>query len=83
MNEFALSEEIEELRQAASRLAERDLAPGVREAERDRRWPKETLAVLDGFSLGALDLPETLGGVGAGSLAKVVVLEALRDAGVN
>ena len=35
--------------------------------------PATVLAVLDGFPLGGLDLPEALGGVGAGVLAKVVV----------
>ena len=38
------------------------------------------LDVLDGFPLGGLDLPEALGGVGAGLLANVVVLETLAAA---
>jgi hypothetical protein len=38
------------------------------------------LDVLDGFPLGGLDLPEPLGGVGAGVLAKIVVLETLAAA---
>jgi alkylation response protein AidB-like acyl-CoA dehydrogenase len=38
------------------------------------------LDVLDGFPLGGLDLPEALGGVDAGLLAKVVVLDALAAA---
>jgi alkylation response protein AidB-like acyl-CoA dehydrogenase len=79
MSEFALAPEIEALRDAAARLAARELAPNVRDAEAAGRWPQEVLAVLDGFPLGGLDLPSTLGGADAGSLAKVVVLEALAE----
>ncbi len=74
---FALPEEIEELRQAAARFAEKELAPAVRDAEKAGKWSPDVLRVLRGFSLRELDLPEDLGGVGAGSLAKVVLLEAL------
>jgi acyl-CoA dehydrogenase len=83
MGGFALAPEVEELRSATERLARSALAPNVREAEAAGRWPTGVLEVLDGFPLGGLDLPETLGGVGAGLLAKVVVLETLAggDAG--
>jgi alkylation response protein AidB-like acyl-CoA dehydrogenase len=81
--DFALPTEIEELRQAAARFADRQLGPAAREAEANGRWSDDVLAVLDGFSLRGLDVPEALGGTGVGSLAKVVVLEALAagDAG--
>jgi alkylation response protein AidB-like acyl-CoA dehydrogenase len=83
MSEFSLPPEIEALREAAATLAARELAPAARESEAAGRWPDSVLRVLDGFSLGSLDLPPTLGGVGLGALAKVVVLEALAagDAG--
>src|SRR5712692_6866625 len=74
---FALPEEIDDLRRAAARFAENELAPGVRDAEKAGTWSPDVLAVLNGFSLRELDLPEELGGVGAGSLAKIVLLEAL------
>ena len=77
MRDFALAPEVEELRAAAERLAQRELQPNVRYAEKAGRWPPEVLAVLEGFPLGGLDLPERLGGVEAGALAKVVVLETL------
>jgi acyl-CoA dehydrogenase len=81
--DFSLPAEIEELRDAAARFAERELAPVVRDAEAAGRWSDDVLRVLDGFSLRALDLPAALHGAGIGSLAKVVVLEALAtgDAG--
>jgi alkylation response protein AidB-like acyl-CoA dehydrogenase len=80
MRGFALAPELEELRSAAERLASSELAPSVREAEAAGRWPARVLDVLDGFPLGGLDLPEALGGVGAGLLAKVAVLETLAAA---
>src|SRR4051794_37219917 len=80
MRAFALAAELEELRGAAERLARTELAPGVREAEAAGRWPAAVLDVLDGVPLGGLDLPAELGGVDAGLLAKVVVLETLAAA---
>lgn len=77
MRDFALAPELEELRAAAERLARSQLEPNVRDAEAAGRWPDSVLAVLDGFPLGGLDVDEDLGGVGAGCLAKVVVLETL------
>jgi alkylation response protein AidB-like acyl-CoA dehydrogenase len=74
---FALPDEIEELRRAAVRFAENELAPAVRDAETAGTWSPNVLAVLKGFSLRELDLPVELGGVGAGSFAKVVLLETL------
>jgi len=83
MRAFALAPEVEELRSAAERLGRSELAPNVREAEAAGRWPDSVLAVLDGFPLGGLDLTDDLGGVGAGLMAKAVVLEtvAAADAG--
>ncbi|MPY91556.1 MAG: hypothetical protein GEV08_00415 [Acidimicrobiia bacterium] len=80
MSDVALAPEIEALRAAAERLAGRELGPNVRRAEGEGRWPAPVLAVLEGFPLGGLDLPSRLGGVDAGCLAKVVVLETLAAA---
>ena len=77
MSDFSLLPEIEALRDAAAEFATRELAPRARDSEAGGRWPDEILRVLDGFSLGGLDVPETLGGFGLGALAKVVALEAL------
>ena len=83
MRDFDLAPELVELQAAADRLGRNELAPNVRDAERAGRWPEAALTVLDGLPLGDLDLPERLGGVEAGSLAKVVTLEtlAMADAG--
>jgi alkylation response protein AidB-like acyl-CoA dehydrogenase len=80
---FVLSDELDELQRAASRFATEQLAPAARASEAAGRWSAPILTVLDGLAVGGLDVPERLGGVGAGCLAKVVVLEALAagDAG--
>ncbi len=80
MRDFTLAPEVEELRAAADRLARSELEPRVRESEGAGTWPDAVLDVLDGFPLGGLDLPESLGGVEAGTLAKVVALETLAHA---
>ncbi len=80
VRDFTLAPEIEELQAAAERLARTELEPNVRDAEAAGRWPDTVLDVLDGFPLGGLDLPEELGGVGAGATAKVVALETLAHA---
>lgn len=77
MRDFTLAAEVEELRAAGERLARSELEPEVRASESAGRWPDAVLDVLDGFPLGGLDLPERLGGVEAGAVAKVVLLETL------
>ncbi|HEV2369696.1 MAG TPA: acyl-CoA dehydrogenase family protein, partial [Acidimicrobiales bacterium] len=74
---FELGPEAEELMAAAERLGRTELAPAVRDHERDARWPPRVLDVLRDISLGGLDLPERLGGAGAGCVVKVAVLETL------
>lgn len=80
MRDFALSAELEELRAAAERLARDELEPNIREHEAAGRWPQRVIDVLDGFPLGDLAVPERLGGVEAGALAHVVVLETVAHA---
>ena len=80
MREFSLSPEVEQLRDVAERLATTELQPSIREHEAAGRWPEAVTSVLDELPLGGLDLPEHLGGVGAGCFAKVVTLETLARA---
>ena len=83
MHAFALSEPLEDLRAAATRFAASELAPGARAAEAAGAWPARHDEVARSLGLCDLDVPEALGGAGAGALAKVVLLEALAhgDAG--
>ncbi len=77
MRDFALAPEFEELQAAAERLGRTELEPRVRESEAAGQWPDSVLAALDSFPLGGLDVPEALGGAGAGAVAKVLTLETL------
>ena len=83
MTDFALPEEVEQLRQEAARFAAQALAPAARASERAGRWSGAVLDVLQKFALREVDVPVELGGLGAGCLAKVVLLETLAagDAG--
>jgi acyl-CoA dehydrogenase len=80
---FSLSDEIESLQREATRFAKDVLVARARQAEREGRWPTSVLDVLRRFSLREADVPARLGGLEAGCLAKVVLLEALAagDAG--
>ncbi len=83
MSTFEVTPEIEQLLSVAARLGTEHLDEGVRRAEEAGAWPDQVLAVLGDLPLGGLDLRESLGGVSAGCVAKVAVLEALagHDAG--
>lgn len=80
---FEGTPDIKELVAVAARLGTEELDDGVRRAEQSGTWPGRVRAVLRELPLGGLDLPESLGGVGAGLVAKVAVLEELatHDAG--
>ncbi|MDY7104116.1 MAG: acyl-CoA dehydrogenase family protein [Actinomycetota bacterium] len=80
---FAVDDELEALQATAAAVAERELRPRLRDAERAGRLDDRVLAVLDDLALAALDVDETVGGAGAGCLAKITVLEELArgDAG--
>jgi len=80
---FTLSEVLEDLAAAGDRFAQNELAPGARAAETGGAWPVRHDEVARGLGLCDLDVPESLGGAGAGALAKVVLLESLAhgDAG--
>jgi len=80
---FSLPEQVETLREQATRCADEQLAPAARTSEQAGEWAPEILEVIRGFALSELDLPAELGGVDLGALAKGVLLEALArgDAG--
>jgi hypothetical protein len=83
VNAFALSEALDDLLAPAARFAANELVPGARAAEAAGAWPANHDEVARQLGLCDLDVPEALGGSGAGALAKVVLLEALAsgDAG--
>ena len=80
MSDARLPEELSQLSREAARFAAEKLAPAVRASEQAGVWAPEVLDVLAKLGLRELDLPERLGGAGAGCLAKVVLLETLAAA---
>ena len=77
MSTFDLTPDVEQLLSVVARLGVEHLDESVRGAEAAGAWPDRGLAVLGELPLGGLDLPPTLGGVSAGCVAKMAVLEAL------
>ncbi len=77
MSVFEVTPDIEQLVSVAARLGAEELDDGVRSAEQAGAWPDRVSVVLRELPLGGLDLPESLGGVSAGCVAKIAVLEEL------
>lgn len=77
------SDELALVVETARKLAEAELAPRLREAERARGVSPELRAAWEEVGLAALELPEACDGAGLGCLARVLVNEELAagDAG--
>jgi len=72
---FALSEEQELLRQEVRRFAEQRIAPGVRERDREHRFPAEIVAEMGALGLLGMLVPERYGGAGLDPLTYVLAIE--------
>jgi acyl-CoA dehydrogenase len=72
---FALSDEQELLRQEVRRFAEERIAPGVRERDREHRFPAEVIAEMGPLGLLGMMVPERYGGSGSDSLTYVLAVE--------
>lgn len=83
MIDLSLPEEVAALEAEIAHFAERELRARMRAFEADGEWDAAAVAAFDAFGVPALELPESLGGAGLGSLAKAVALEAVArgDAG--
>jgi len=81
--DFAPGDELELIRDTARAFAADQLRPHERASEAARGVPGALRRAFADIGLGALELPERLGGAGLGALARVLVLEELAagDAG--
>jgi alkylation response protein AidB-like acyl-CoA dehydrogenase len=79
------SDELALVVETARKLAETELTPHLREAERARGVSPELRAAWDEVGLASLELPEACDGAGLGCLARVLVNEELAagDAGAT
>lgn len=74
---FDLTEEHREIRDAVREFAEKEIAPGVAEREREERFPREVLGGLAKMGILGMMIPEEYGGAGADALSLILSLEEL------
>jgi alkylation response protein AidB-like acyl-CoA dehydrogenase len=82
--DFCLPEELEDLREAAARFAEKEIAPHARDWDRDERFADDIVAKLGEQGFMGILAPEAYEGAGGNLLSFCVVLEeiARRDGGL-
>jgi glutaryl-CoA dehydrogenase (non-decarboxylating) len=74
---FELSEEIQAVRDMASRFAQREMLPRVEEDERSHRFQRDLLDEMGELGFFGCPIPEEYGGSGLGFLAHAVVTEEI------
>ena len=75
--EFSLSEQQKMFRDSARDFAESEIAPLVDQMESVKRTPRELIPKMRELGFYAIQYPEEYGGVGAGYLEYVMVLEEI------
>ncbi len=78
--DFAPTEPQAAVAATARSFAERRVAPGARERDRTGRFPEELVRELAGLGLLAVNVPEELGGSGAGAVAYALALMEIASA---
>ena len=78
--DFALSEELELVRQTARDFAEREVAPTAAARDREHRFPMEEFRKAAELGFTGLLIPGEYGGVELGTLAQSVVVEEISRA---
>lgn len=74
---FPMSEEYEELRAMARRVAQEKLAPRAAEVDESGDFPRESIQALIDAGLHAVGIPEEYGGQGEDALAGLIISEEL------
>ena len=78
--DFALPDDLIELRRAVREFARRVIAPRAAELDREPRYPWTTLRQMGEMGLLGILTPEAYGGLGLGHLAYAVLLEEIAAA---
>ena len=81
--DFALTEEQTAMRDTAQRFATERLAPHYRQRELDGRIDRALMRDMGELGLIAPELPEQVGGLGAGSVSAGLVIEAVARGDFN
>lgn len=79
----ALTEEQAAFREAATRFAREQVAPGYMARERAGRIERELVREMGALGLIGADLPERFGGLGAPSVTTGLAIEAVSHADIN
>jgi alkylation response protein AidB-like acyl-CoA dehydrogenase len=74
---FDLTEDQIRIRDAVREFAEKEIAPGVAEREKNERFPREILSRLAEMGILGMMVPESYGGAGADALSYVLAIEEL------
>jgi alkylation response protein AidB-like acyl-CoA dehydrogenase len=77
---FALTPELQALRESVRALADEKVAPYAAKADEAAAWPQEAYDALVQADLQAVHIPEAYGGQGADALATVLVIEEVARA---
>ncbi len=78
--DFAFTPEQEQIGEAARRFAEEKVAPGYMARERDARVAPSLLRQMGEMGLIGVDLPDSLGGLGADGVTAGLVIESIAGA---
>ncbi|HYT31133.1 MAG TPA: acyl-CoA dehydrogenase family protein, partial [Thermoanaerobaculia bacterium] len=74
---FDLTEEQIRIRDSVREFAEKEIAPGVPEREKNERFPSEILSRLAEMGILGMMVPESYGGAGTDALSYVLAIEEL------
>ena len=77
---FALTPELQALRESVRALADEKIAPYAAKADEAAQWPQEAYDALVKADLQAVHIPEAYGGEGADALATGIVIEEVARA---
>lgn len=78
--DFAFTPDQEQIGETARRFAEEKVAPGYMAREREARVPPSLLRQMGEMGLIGVDLPESLGGLGADGVTAGLVIESIAGA---
>ena len=75
--DFDLSPEQQEIHKLANEFADREIAPGARERDREERFPWDVLKKMAPIGFLGGPIPEEYGGMGVDFISHAIITEAI------